>query len=103
MRTMIGKVLAVWQGTALDGSGTLSTESGTLSNVPYSYQTRFGPEIGTSPEELLAAAHAGCFTMAVAFRLQRVGIAPTKLYADSVISIDTTGGIFRITKSALAL
>jgi osmotically inducible protein OsmC len=100
---MIRKALAVWHGAARDGSGTLSTESGTLSNVPYSYRTRFGPEVGTNPEELLAAAHAGCFTMAVAFRLQLAGITPTKLYTDAVITIDTTGGNFRITKSALAL
>lgn len=100
---MIRKALAVWHGTGRDGSGSLSTESGVLSNVPYSYRTRFGPEVGTNPEELLAAAHAGCFTMAVAFRLQLSGATPTRLYTDAVINIDTAGGNFRITKSALTL
>ena len=101
--TMIRKALAVWHGTAREGDGSLSTESGALSNVPYSYRTRFGQEAGTNPEELLAAAHAGCFTMAVAFQLQRAGMAPTKLYTDAVVSIETAGGAFRITKSALTL
>jgi osmotically inducible protein OsmC len=100
---MIRKALAVWLGTALDGNGTLSTESGALSNVPYSYRTRFGAEIGTNPEELLAAAHAGSFTMAVAFQLQQAGFTPTKLYTDAEITMDTTGGIFRITRSELTL
>jgi osmotically inducible protein OsmC len=100
---MIRKALAVWHGTGREGSGTLSTESGTLSNAAYSYRTRFGPEVGTNPEELLAAAHAGCFTMAVAFRLQLAGITATRLYTDAVITIDAAGGNFRITQSALTL
>lgn len=100
---MIRKALAVWNGTAREGSGTLSTESGALSNVTYSHRTRLGPETGTNPEELLAAAHAGCFTMAVAAHLQRSGITPTKLYTDAEVTLDTTGGDFRIAKVALKL
>jgi lipoyl-dependent peroxiredoxin len=67
---MIRKAKAVWRGTGRAGSGTLSTDSGVLANTPYSFKTRFENEKGTNPEELIAAAHAGCFTMALAFGLQ---------------------------------
>jgi len=66
---MIRKATAVWRGTGRDGSGALSSDSGVLSNTPYSFKTRFENEKGTNPEELIAAAHAGCFTMAVAFQM----------------------------------
>ena len=65
---MICKAKAVWHGTGRDGSGALSTDSGVLSETPYSFKTRFHSEKGTNPEELIAAAHAGCFTIALAFR-----------------------------------
>jgi hypothetical protein len=68
---MIRKATAVWRGTGRDGSGALSSDSGVLSNTPYSFKTRFENEKGTNPEELIAAAHAGCFTMAVAFQMRR--------------------------------
>ena len=68
---MIRKAKAVWRGTGRDGSGALSTDSGVLAETPYSFKTRFESEKGTNPEELIAAAHAGCFTMALAFQLQR--------------------------------
>ena len=61
---MIRKAKAVWHGTGRAGNGTLSTDSGVLDNTPYSFKTRFENEKGTNPEELIAAAHAGCFTMA---------------------------------------
>ena len=64
---MIRKAKAVWRGTGRDGSGGLSTDSGVLAETPYSFKTRFDSEKGTNPEELIAAAHAGCFTMALAF------------------------------------
>ena len=67
---MIRKAKAVWQGTGREGNGHLFTDSGVLAETPYSFKTRFENEKGTNPEELLAAAHAGCFTMALAFRLQ---------------------------------
>jgi osmotically inducible protein OsmC len=66
---MIRKAKAVWQGTGRAGSGRISTDSGVLAETPYSFRTRFEGETGTNPEELIAAAHAGCFTMALAFRL----------------------------------
>jgi len=101
--TMIRKALAVWHGTAREGDGSLSTESGALSNVPYSYRTRFGQEVGTNPEELLAAAHAGCFTMALAFGLQGAGFTPTELVTEAAVTLEPEGQGFRISRSALTL
>src|SRR5947208_3812692 len=72
---MIRKGRAVWRGTGKDGTGELTTDSGVLSNTPYSFKARFESEPGTNPEELIAAAHAGCFTMALAFQLQSAGFA----------------------------
>ena len=71
---MIRKAKAVWRGTGHAGSGNLSTDSGVLAETPYSFRTRFENEKGTNPEELIAAAHAGCFTMALAFGLQGAGL-----------------------------
>ncbi|MGZ5948246.1 MAG: OsmC family peroxiredoxin, partial [Caulobacteraceae bacterium] len=76
---MIRKARAVWKGTGKDGTGTLTSDSGVLESTPYSYKTRFENEKGTNPEELLAAAHAGCFTMALAFQLQAAGFAATEM------------------------
>ena len=70
---MIRKAKAVWHGTGRAGSGNLTTDSGVLVETPYSFRTRFESEMGTNPEELIAAAHAGCFTMALAFGLQAAG------------------------------
>ena len=67
------KASAHWQGSTQEGSGTLSAQSGTLSDTPYSFKARFGDGKGTNPEELIAAAHAGCFTMAVSFTLNNAG------------------------------
>src|SRR5437660_9039996 len=76
---MIRKAKAVWRGTGRAGNGHLSTDSGVLAETPYSFKTRFENEKGTNPEELIAAAHAGCFTMALAFQLQGSGYTPTEL------------------------
>ena len=76
---MIRKAKAVWRGTGRDGNGNLTTDSGVLATTPYSFKTRFENEKGTNPEELIAAAHAGCFTMALAFQLQAAGFTPTEL------------------------
>jgi OsmC subfamily peroxiredoxin len=70
MMMSVRKAHAVWQGTGKDGTGQLTTDSGVLSSTGYSFKTRFENEKGTNPEELIAAAHAGCFTMALAFQLQ---------------------------------
>ena len=100
---MIRKAKAVWRGTGRDGSGGLSTDSGVLAETPYSFKTRFESEKGTNPEELIAAAHAGCFTMALAFRLQRAGYTPTELSTEAAVTLEQDGAGFRISRSALTL
>jgi osmotically inducible protein OsmC len=100
---MIRKATAVWRGTGRAGTGNLSTDSGVLTQTPYSYRTRFENEKGTNPEELIAAAHAGCFTMALAFQLQGAGFTPTELTTEAAVSLDPEGQGFRITRSALTL
>jgi osmotically inducible protein OsmC len=100
---MIRKAKAVWRGNGRSGNGDLTTDSGVLSKTPYSFKTRFENEKGTNPEELIAAAHAGCFTMALAFQLQKAGYTPTELSTEAAISLDPEGEGFRITRSALTL
>src|ERR1041385_6622164 len=82
---------AVWHGTGPKGSGTLSTLSGAFKDQPYSASSRFQSEdgkAGTNPEELIAAAHAGCFTMALSFQLTNAGFEPTELRTEAVVSIE---------------
>jgi len=100
---MIRKARALWRGSGRDGNGDLSTDSGVLENTPYSFRTRFESEKGTNPEELLAAAHAGCFTMALAFRLQRAGYTPAELNTEAAVSFEQDKESFRISRSALTL
>ena len=100
---MIRKATAVWRGDGRSGAGTLSTDSGVLDRTPYSFRTRFENEKGTNPEELVAAAHAGCFTMAVAFQLQAAGHAPTQLDTEAAVTLEQDGPGFRISRSALTL
>src|SRR5262249_16577373 len=98
---MIRKAKAVWHGTGRAGNGDLSTDSGVLAQTPYSFKTRFENEKGTNPEELIAAAHAGCFTMALAFQLQSGGYTPTELSTEAAVALEAEGQGFRITPSAL--
>src|SRR5512140_2773865 len=100
---MIRKANAVWRGTGRAGNGNLSTDSGVLAETPYSFKTRFENEKGTNPEELIAAAHAGCFTMALAFQLQAAGFAPTELTTEAAVTLEPEGQGFRISRSALIL
>src|SRR6516165_5612803 len=100
---MIRRAKAVWRGTGRSGNGHLTSDSGVLTETPYSFKTRFENEKGTNPEELIAAAHAGCFTMALAFQMQGAGYTPTELVTEAAISLDPDGAGFRITKSALTL
>ena len=100
---MIRKARAEWRGTGRDGDGDLSTASGVLAKTPFSFKTRFQDEKGTNPEELIAAAHAGCFTMALAFQLQTAGFTPTSLSTEAAVSLDPEGQGFKISKSALTL
>jgi len=100
---MIRKANAVWRGTGRDGSGALSSGSGVLADTPYSFKTRFEDDPGTNPEELIAAAHAGCFTMALAFGLQRAGFTPDELSTEAAVSLEQDGPGFKISRSALTL
>ena len=94
---------SVWNGGGKDGKGTLNTQSGALSAVPYSAGMRFGEEKGTNPEELVGAAHAGCFNMALAFALSGAGHQPEELRTTAVVSNEQEGGGFTITSIALTL
>ncbi|MDO9433284.1 MAG: OsmC family protein [Phenylobacterium sp.] len=100
---MIRKARAVWRGTGKDGNGDLTTDSGVLSATPYSFKTRFESEPGTNPEELIAAAHAGCFTMQLAFLIQRAGAQAEELSTEAAISLVPDGEGFKIDRSALTL
>jgi len=97
------KAKAVWQGDLLNGKGSLSTESGVFKETQYSFKTRFENDVGTNPEELLAAAHAGCFAMALSNQLGKEGIVPEKLEAEATISLEKIGDGFSITKSHIDL
>lgn len=97
------KASAVWQGGLKDGKGTLSTESGVLQQTQYSFSTRFENGAGTNPEELLAAAHAGCFTMALSAQLGNAGMTATKLETTCTITLEKLPDGFTITKSHLDL
>ena len=79
---------AHWSGTLKEGKGEISTQSKTLSETPYSFKTRFESGVGTNPEELLAAAHAGCFTMAVGAALSQAGFTPADLTTEAVLDLD---------------
>jgi lipoyl-dependent peroxiredoxin len=92
---------AIWKGSGKEGKGTLTTQSNTLNNTQYSYKSRFEEGVGTNPEELVAAAHAGCFAMALSFQLQGMGITPESLDVNAVITLDPPTG--SITSSALTL
>jgi osmotically inducible protein OsmC len=94
---MIRNATAVWNGAGKDGNGQLSTNSGVLNNVPYNFRKRFEDEPGTNPEELVAAAHAGCFTMKLSFVLGEKGFTPDRLETRCEITFE--GGA--VTKSHL--
>jgi lipoyl-dependent peroxiredoxin len=100
---MARKATAIWRGTGKDGDGKLSTESSVLEQTPYSYKTRFEDENGTNPEELIAAAHAGCFTMSLAFALQGAGFTASELSTEAAVTLEADGKGFRIGRSALTL
>ncbi|WP_209331923.1 OsmC family protein [Lunatimonas salinarum] len=101
------KATAVWKGTGLEGSGTLSAPSGFFDATPYSFKTRFENEdgkAGTNPEELIAAAHAGCFCMALSFQIAGKGFAAEELSAVATVSLDKQEeGGFAITSITLDL
>ena len=94
---------AKWQGDLKSGTGTISTASGTLATTPYSFRSRFEQGKGTNPEELLAAAHAGCFTMALSAQLGEAGLKATSLETSCTITLEQKDGGFEITESHLEL
>lgn len=90
---------AVWNGTGMEGSGTLSSASGVLNQTPYSFKARFQNEdgkAGTNPEELIAAAHAGCYAMQLSFMLTGAGFAPTSLDTKATVEMEQVAGGFKI-------
>lgn len=103
---MIRTGSAVWNGTIKEGNGTLTTQSGVLKATPYSFTLRFENESGqdgTNPEELIAAAHAGCFSMALSGQLTRAGFTPESLATSAAVTLEQKDGGFAITKVHLTL
>jgi osmotically inducible protein OsmC len=94
---------AQWTGDLKSGAGNISTDSGTLASTPYSFHSRFEQGKGTNPEELLAAAHAGCFTIAVSSQLAQAGLKAEKLETTCTITLEQQAGSFTITESHLDL
>ena len=88
---------AEWQGGIKDGKGTVSTESGVLDS-PYGFSTRFGEEKGTNPEELIGAAHAACFSMALSGQLEKAGVKDARIETSSAVTIEKQGEGFAITR-----
>ncbi len=100
------KASAIWQGTGLEGEGHLSTQSGVFNDQPYSFKTRFkndDGQLGTNPEELIAAAHAGCFNMALSFQLNAAGFTADRLETKALLSMENENGGWVIKSIALEL
>lgn len=91
------KASAVWKGGLRDGKGTISTDSGVLSDTQYSFSTRFEQGVGTNPEELIAAAHAGCFAMALSAQLGDAGLTAERIRTTASVTLDKTEAGFTIT------
>jgi osmotically inducible protein OsmC len=91
------KAYAVWRGGIINGSGTISSDSGVLSNTQYSFSSRFENGIGTNPEELIAAAHAGCFSMALSGQLGAAKLTPESINTTATVTIEKQGDGFTIT------
>lgn len=99
--TIHKKGQAHWEGDLKRGKGTVSTESGVLNQQPYGFNTRFEGAKGTNPEELIAAAHASCFSMALSLMLSEAGFTATSIDTEATVSLDQVSGGFSITKVAL--
>jgi osmotically inducible protein OsmC len=103
MASIKRRASAEWAGTGKEGTGSLTTQSATLKDTPYSYTARFGDGKGTNPEELIAAAHAGCFSMATAFQLTGAGHPPETLHTEATLSMEQEEGGFKISAVHLVL
>jgi len=95
------KSSAVWRGGLKEGKGSISTDSGVLQETQYSFSTRFENGIGTNPEELIGAAHAGCFAMAFSAELGKAGLTPESIHATATITLEKTDAGFTVTESHL--
>jgi len=100
---MVRKASAIWKGSLKEGKGVVSTDSGVLSNTQYSFSTRFEDGRGTNPEELIAAAHAGCFAMALSGQLGNAGMTAESLEVTAAVTLEKTDAGFTVTKSHLDL
>src|SRR6202044_3061162 len=101
-KNMASKASAVWTGSLKEGKGTISTATGVLKNANYSFATRFeGADSGTTPEELIAAAHASCFSMALGAQLGGSGLTPTKIETEASVTLAKVDDSFKITKITL--
>jgi lipoyl-dependent peroxiredoxin len=100
---MSKKASAVWEGGIKDGGGTISTESGALKAAPYGFKSRFENGAGTNPEELIAAAHAGCFSMAFSLMLGEAGFTPEKIETQAAVTLVSNADGFKVTSSHLTV
>ena len=98
---MIKKAWAVWRGSLKDGGGSISTETGVLNEAPYGFKARFEDGKGTNPEELIGAAHAGCFSMALSLMLGEAGLTAEKIETHAAVTLAKVGDGFEITASHL--
>ena len=103
MASIKRRASAAWFGSGMEGTGNLTTQSGTLKDTPYGFKARFGDGAGTNPEELIAVAHAGCFGMATAFQLSGAGHPPESLHVDATLTIEQEAGGWRIASVHLEL
>jgi osmotically inducible protein OsmC len=94
---------ARYEGFGKEGRGRVSTQSGVLADTPYSFSTRFGDDAGTNPEELIAAAHAACFTMALSFALAKEGLSDGTLETTARVKLEQDGAGFKVSRSDLSL
>src|SRR5687767_10609551 len=100
---MIKKASAIWRGGIKDGGGTISTETGVLRDAPYGFKSRFENGKGTNPEELIGAAHAACFSMALSLMLGEAGMTPEKIETHAEVTLEKLADGFAITTSHLAV
>lgn len=97
------KAWAAWTGSIKEGGGTISTETGVLKDAPYGFKSRFENGPGTNPEELIGAAHAGCFSMAFALMLGNSGFTPDKIETQAIVTLEQNADGFAITSSHLTV
>lgn len=98
---IVKKAWAIWKGSIKDGGGTISTETGVLKEAPYGFKARFEDGPGTNPEELIGAAHAGCFSMAFSLMLTEAGLTAEKIETHAAVTLEKVGDGFEVTSSHL--